>query len=152
MGRCIICTGIRLLLLFFPLYFFIFLSLQFSVLKFFVTLFSETMRPRRLKLGTHMGSGQMYHVYKNQASAAYSFLYFFIFLSLQFSTLKFFVTLLFGTVRPWYTREQWADVSCVLESGCCLFIPLFLYFSVSPFFNIEIFRHTFLGNFENLED
>ena len=81
-------------------YFFIFLSLQFSTLKFFVTLFLETMRPRRLKLDTHMDSGQLYHVYQNQAAASYSSLYFFIFLSLQFSTLKFLVTLFSGTVRP----------------------------------------------------
>ena len=135
------------------LYFFIFLSLQFSTLKFFVTLFSGTMRPRRLKLGTHVDSGQMYHVYRNQAAAAYclfissffflsnvqhwnfsshfsgtmrprrlkigtlvdsgqmyhvyqiqnaaaySSLYFFIFLSIQFLTLKFFVTFFSGILR-----------------------------------------------------
>ena len=81
------------------IYFFIFLSLQFSTLKFFVTLFSGTVRPRRLKHGTHVDSRQMYHVYWNQAAAAYLSLYFFIFL-LQFSTLKFFVTLFSGTVRP----------------------------------------------------
>ena len=55
----------------------------------FVTLFSGTVRPRRLKLGTHMDSEQVYHAYWSQAAAAYSSLYFFIFLSLQFSTLKF---------------------------------------------------------------
>ena len=82
------------------LYFFIFLSLQFSTLKFFITLFSGTMRPRRLKISTHVDSGQIYHVYQNQAAAAYSSLYFFIFLSLQFSTLKFFIALFSGTVRP----------------------------------------------------
>ena len=86
------------------LYFFIFLSLQFSTLKFFVTLFSGTLRPRRLKIGTRLGSakgnGQMYHVYQNQAAASYSSLYFFIFLSLQFSTLKFFITLFSGTMSP----------------------------------------------------
>ena len=76
------------------LYFFIFLSLQFSTLKFFVTIFSGTVRPRRLKIGTHMDSGQMYHVYQNQAATAHSSLYFLIFLSLQFSTLKFFITFL----------------------------------------------------------
>ena len=81
-------------------YFFIFLSLQFSTLKFFVTFFLGTMRPRRLKIGTCVDSGQMYHVYQNQAAAAYSSLYFFIFLSLQFSTLKIFITLFYGTVRP----------------------------------------------------
>ena len=71
----------------------VFLSLQFSTLKIFVTLFSGTLRPRRLKIGTHLDSGQMYHVYQNQAAAAYSSLYFFIVLSLQFSLLKFFFTL-----------------------------------------------------------
>ena len=82
------------------LYFFIFLSLQFSTLKFFITLFPGTVRPRRLKPGLHVDSGQMYHVYQNQVAAAYSSLCFFIFLSLQFSTLKSFVTLFSGTVRP----------------------------------------------------
>ena len=82
------------------LYFFIFLSLQFSTLKFFITLFSGTVRPRRLKLGTHVDSGQMYCVYRIQAAAAYSSHYFFIFLSVQFSNVKIFVTLFSGTVRP----------------------------------------------------
>ena len=71
------------------LYFFIFLSLQFSNIKFFVTLFSGTLSSSRLKLGTHVDSGQMYHVYWNQAAAAYSSLYFII-LSLQFSNIKSF--------------------------------------------------------------
>ena len=53
-----------------------------------------------MKIGTHVDSRQMYHVYQNQAAAAYSSLYFFIFLSLQFSTLKLFITLFSGTVRP----------------------------------------------------
>ena len=69
-------------------------QLTFQTVEFFVTLFSGTMRPRRLKLGTHVDSGQMYRVYRTQAAAAYLSLYFFIFLSLQFSTLKFFVTFL----------------------------------------------------------
>ena len=67
------------------LYFFTFLSLQFSTLKSFVTHFSGTVRPRILKLGTYV-----YLVYQNQAAAAYSFLYFFIFLSLQSSNIKNF--------------------------------------------------------------
>ena len=58
------------------------------------------MRPRRLKFGTHVDSRQMYCVYWNQAAAAYSSLYFFSFLSLQFQTLKIFVALFSGTVRP----------------------------------------------------
>ena len=70
--------------------FFIFLCLQFSNIKIFVTLFSGTVRPRRLKLGTHMDSGQMYRVYRNQAVATYLYLYFLIFLSLQFSNIEIF--------------------------------------------------------------
>ena len=90
MGRY---AGIMLLLLNCP-----FISSIFNI-EFFVTLFSGTMRHRRLKIGTHVGSGQMYQVYRNQAAAAYISLYFSIFISLQFSTLEFFVTLFSGTVR-----------------------------------------------------
>ena len=67
---------------------------------FFITLFSRTVRPRRLKLGTHVVSGQMYCVYRNQAAAAYSSLYFFVFLFLELSNLKIFFTLFSGTMRP----------------------------------------------------
>ena len=82
-------------------YFSIFLSLQVSSIKtFFVTLFSGTERPRRLKLGTHVDSGQMYRVYCNQAAAFICpFISSFFFLS-NFPALKFFVTLFSGTVRP----------------------------------------------------
>ena len=100
-------------------------------MKIFVTFFLRNVRPRRLKLGTHVDSGQMYRVYRNQAAAAYSPLYFFIFLS-NFQTLKFFVTLFSGTVRPRRLKlgTQWADVSCIQESGCCcLFVPSFFFLS-----------------------
>ena len=63
---------------------------NFQTLKNFVTLFSGTVRSRRLKLGTRMDSRQMYRVYRNQAAAAYSSLYFFIFLSLEFSNIEIF--------------------------------------------------------------
>ena len=117
------------------LYFFIFLSLQFSTLKCFVTLLSGTVRPRILKIGTHLDSGKMWHVYQNQAAASYSSLYFFIFLSLQFSTFKFFITLFSGTVRPRRLKLGTDIDSGQMESGCCfLFIPLFLHFSFSPIF------------------
>ena len=184
-----VCSGIRLLLL---IYSFLFLSLQFSNIRIFVTSFSGTVRPRRLKLDTHMDSGQMYriyrnkaaaaylslysvfflsnsqtlkifitlfsetvrprrlrlgahvdkggnyHVYRNQAATAYLSLYFFIFLSLQFSDIKMFCHTFLGNceaknISIWYTCRQWVDVSCISEWGCCcLFFPLFLYFSLSP--------------------
>ena len=78
---------------------FSFLS-NFQTLKFFVTLFSGTVRPRRLKLGTYVDSGQMYRVYRNQFAAAYSSLYFSFFFLSDCQALKFFVTLFAGTVRP----------------------------------------------------
>ena len=105
-----------------------FLLSNFQTLNFFATLFSGTVRPRRLKLGTHVDSGQIYR-------CSYLSLYFFIFL---FQTLKFFVTLFSGTVRPKIIKlgtivDKWVNVSCIPEWGCCrLFVPLFLHFSFSP--------------------
>ena len=59
------------------------------------------MRPRRLKLGTNMNSGWMYHVYQNQAAAAYFFLLIFSFFFLfNYQTLKIFVGDILGTMRP----------------------------------------------------
>ena len=136
------------------LYFFIFLSLQFSKLKFFVLLFSGIIRPRRLKIGTRIDSGQMYHVYQVQAAAAYSSLYFFIFLSLQFSTLKFFITLFSGTVRPRRLKlgthidsgqvyhVYWNQAAATYSSHY-FFIFLSLQFST-----LNFFCHTFLENCE----
>ena len=74
------------------LYFFIFFLSNFQTLKFFVTPFSGIVRPRRLKLGAHVDNGWMYCVYRNQAAAAYLSLYFFIFLSLEFSNIKRFLS------------------------------------------------------------
>ena len=86
-GNCIMFTGIRLLLvirLFISSFFFL------SNFQHWNLLFCHTVRPRRLKLGTQVDSGQMYHVYWNQAAAAFLSLYFFILLSLQFSKIKIF--------------------------------------------------------------
>ena len=75
MGSCIAFSRIRLLLHIRPFISSFFFLSSFQTLKFFVTLFSRTVRPRRLTLGTHLASGQMYSVYWNQAAAAYSSLY-----------------------------------------------------------------------------
>ena len=91
-GRCIVCTRIGLLLLICS-----FIHFSFSPIfehQNFSSHFSRTVRPRRLKLGTYVDSRQMYRVYRNQAAAAYSSLYFFIFFLSNFQTLKFFVILL----------------------------------------------------------
>ena len=93
-------TGIRLLLLIRPFISSFFFLSDFQTLKFFVTLFSGTARPRRLKLGTHVDNGQLYRVYRNQAAPAYSSLISSFFFLSNFLTLKFFVTRFSGTVRP----------------------------------------------------
>ena len=89
-GGWIVYTGIRLLLLIRPfLSSFFFLS-NFQTLQIFVTLFSGTVRPRRLKLGAHVDNGWMYCVYRNQVLLLFHFVYFFIFLSLQFLNIELF--------------------------------------------------------------
>ena len=96
---------------------------NFRTIKIFVALFSETVRPIKLKLNTHVDIGWMYRAYRNQtaafhlslgtlvdngwmyrvyqiqAAAAYLSLYFFIFLS-NYQTFTIFVTFFSGTVRP----------------------------------------------------
>ena len=67
------------------LYLFIFSLSNFQTLKFFVTLLSGPLRPRRLKLGTHVNSGWMYGVYQNQAICP--FIFYFSFSNIQ--VLKF---------------------------------------------------------------
>ena len=82
------------------LYFSFFFLSNFQTLKIFVTLFSGTVRPRRLKLVTHAENGLMYRVYRNHAASLirpFSFSFFFL---SSFQTLKCFVTLFSGTVRP----------------------------------------------------
>ena len=86
MGRCIVFTGIRLLLLIHDFISSVFLLSDFQTLKFFVTLFSGTVRPIKLTLDTHVDNGWMYHVYRNQAAASYLSL---ISLSPMFKSLKF---------------------------------------------------------------
>ena len=42
---------------------------NFQTFNVFVTLFSGTVRPRRLKLSSHVDSGQMFRIYGNKAAA-----------------------------------------------------------------------------------
>ena len=132
------------------------------------------MRPRRLKLGTHVDNGWMYHVYQNHAAALIGpFIFLFSFLS-NFQTLKFFVTLFTGTARPRiHTLMDSRQMYCVYrnkaaaahsslyfsffflsnfqtltelpESACyCLFVPLFFNF-LSNFQILNIFVTLFSG-------
>ena len=101
------------------LYFFIFLFLQFSNIKYFRRTFLRNCED--LKLGTHVDNGWMYRVYRNQAAAAHSSLYFFIFLS-NFQKLKkncrhFLRNCEDYKVETWYTHGQWVGVSCIMESS-----------------------------------
>ena len=158
-GRCIVYTEIRLLLLICPFISSIFFLSNFQTLKCFVTLFAGTVRPRRVKLGTRVDSGQMYHVYRNQAAATYLSLYFFIFLSLQFSNIKIisshFSQELWG-LEEWNLVHTWTVGSCTeyTESGCCLclFVPLFLHFSFSPVFKLLFFYDNFAPELRGIKN
>ena len=67
---CFMWKRTRFLLLILPLI--IFLSLQFSnIKKKLIFLFSGTESHTKLKLGLHMDSGLMYHVYLNRAAGVY---------------------------------------------------------------------------------
>ena len=135
------------------IYFFIFLLLQFSN-KIFVTLFSGTVRPRRLKLCSFMDSGQMYHIYRNQAAAAYSFLFFSFFFRSNFQRLKIFITLISGTLRPSRlilgTHVDSGQMYCVYwNQAAVAYSSLYFFIFLSlQFSNIKIFRHSFLRNCE----
>ena len=135
-----------------PFIFSFFFPSNFQALIFFVTLFSETVRPRWLKLSAHVDSGQMYRVYRNQTAAAYlSFISSFFFLS-NFQALNFFVTLFSGTVRPRRLKlgthldsGQMYRVYWHQAAAPYLSFYFFIFLSLQ-FSNINIFRHTFLRN------
>ena len=48
-------------------------------MEIFVRLFSETVRPTKLKLGTRMDNGLLHRAYQNQVSAIYLSPYLFVF-------------------------------------------------------------------------
>ena len=138
-GRCMVYTGIRLLLLICPFISSFFFLSNFQTLQLFITLFSGTVRPRRLKLNTRVDSWQLYHVFRNQAAAAYLSLYSVFFLS-NFQTLKIFVTLFSGIVRPRrlklgaYVDNGWMYRVYRNQAAAAYSSYLFLHFSFSPIF------------------
>ena len=148
------CTGIRLLLLIRPFissFFFLFLS-NFQTLKYFVTLFSGTVRPGRLILGTHVDSGQMYCVNRDQAAAAaYSSLYFFSFFLSNFQTLKSFVALFSGSVSPIKLKlDRHVDSGQIYRVYCNRAVAsylslIFLFFFLSNVQKLNIFVTLFSG-------
>ena len=75
--------------LFVPLFFIFFLS-AFQTLNIFVTLFSGTVRHRRLKLGSHVENGWMYRVFRIHAAALICPFIISIFFLSNFQALKMF--------------------------------------------------------------
>ena len=149
-GRCIVYIGIRLLLHLHPFISSIFLLSNFLTLKFFITLFSGTVRPRRLKLGTHVDSVQMYRVYQNQAAAAYLSLYSPFFFLSNFQTWKFFVNLSSRTVRPrslkLVTHVENGWMYRVYRNHAAALIRPFIFSFFSNFQTLKIFVTLFSGN------
>ena len=140
MGGCIVYTWIRLLLLIHPSVSSFFFLSNFQTLKIFVSLFSGTVRPRRLKLGRHLDNGWMCRVYRNQAAAAYSSLYFFFFFLSNFQTLNIFVTFFSGTVRPrrlklcTHVDNEWMYSVYQNQAAAAYLSFYFFHFSFSPVF------------------
>ena len=127
---------------------------NFQTLKFFVTLYSGTVRPRRLKLGTHMDSGQMYLVYRNQAAALiHPFISSFFFVS-NYQTLEIFVTFFSVTVRSKRfklgTHMNSGQMYRVYQNqAAAAYLSLYFFIFLSlQFSNIKIFRHTLLTKCE----
>ena len=129
--------------LFVPL-FFISLS-NFQRLKCFVTCLPGTVRPTKLKLGSHVDSGCMYRVYQNQTAALICpFISSFFFLS-KFQTFKIFAIFFSGTVMPTKlklgTHVNNRLIYCVWQNqaaGAYSSLYLFIFLSLlCP--NIEIF-------------
>ena len=104
-----------------------------------------------MKLVTHMETGWMYRVYWNQAAAAYSSLYFFIFFLYNFQTSKFFAYFsqeLWG-LEDWNLVHTWTVGRCILYTRIrlLLLISLFIssFFSLSNFQTLQIFVTLFSG-------
>ena len=139
-GRCVY-TRIRLLLICPFISSFLFLS-SFQTLKFFVTLFSRTVRARRLKLGTHMDQWADVLCIPESGCCCLLVPLFLHFLSVQFSNIKIFRTLLSGTLRP-----RRLKLGTHVDSGWCMVytrirLLLLIRSFIFSFSNIQIFLGT----------
>ena len=150
-GRCIVYTGIRLLLLIHPLMSSFFFFSNFQALNFLSHFSQELWGLKDWNLVHTWKSGQMYRVYWNQTAAAYSSLFFIIFLPLQFSNIKIFRHFsqeLWG-LESWNLVHVWKAVGCIMYTQIMLlhkFILLFFHFSFSLIF--KFFVTHFLRNCE----
>ena len=142
-GRCIVSTRIRLLLLILSLCFFYFSFSPIFKHYLFSSHFSQELWGLEGWSFVHVDSGQLFRVYWNQATAAYSSLYFFLFLSLNFPS--HFSQELWG-LESWNLVHTWTVGRCIMYTGIrlllliCPFISSFfflnfLFFSLSPVFS-----------------
>ena len=135
-GRRMVYTGIRLLLLIHPFISSVFFLSNFQTLKIFVTLFSETVRPIKLTLDTHVDNGWMYCVYRNQAAASYLSL---ISLSPVFKNFKF---------SSHFSQELWSQnslnlVHLLTVGGCILYTRIRLLPLICPLISSFFFLSSY---------
>ena len=99
------------------------------------------LRPRRLKLGTHVDNGRMYHVYRNHAAALIHPFIFFIFLSnfQAFKKMSEFSEKLWG-LEGWNFIQTWTVGSCIV------FTKIRMLLLIQPFSS----SFFFLSNFQIL--
>ena len=107
---------------------FSFLS-NFQTLKLFITLFTRTVRPRRLKVGIP------------ESGCCLSVPLFLHFLSLLFSSLKTFRHTSYRNcedqkVKTWYTCGQWQRYPVYQNQAAAAYSPLYVLFFLS-----QIFKH-----------
>ena len=143
--RCIVYTGIRLLLLIHSFSFSFFFLFNFQTLIFFVALFSETVMPIKLTLDTNMDNGWMYCVHRSQAATSY------FFLSIV-QTFKILVALFSGPVRPKKFQlgtpidNRWMYRVYQNQAAAAYLSLYFFNFLSLHLSNINNFRHIFLRN------
>ena len=152
---CFICKRTRFLLLILPLISSFFFLSNFQIYRRSICLFSGTERHTKLKLGPHMDSRLMYHVYLNQTAGVCLFLHFFNFLSLKFQNIKF---LSHFSVRPTKLKldtrihGQRVNLLCTsTTSSQNILVPLFFFFFLSfqlakikKLASAKLFQHTSL--------
>ena len=125
------------------LYSFFFLTI-FQTLKIFVILFSGTVRTMKLKRGTHVDSGWMYHVYRNQALVAY-FSFISPFFSLQFSNIKKCCRT-FPTVRTTKLRlGTHVDSGWMYHAALAAYLSCYFFIFFTNFQTLKSFAALFSG-------
>ena len=135
-GRCIVYIGIRLLLLFVPLFLHFSFS-NFQTLNFFQTFCCTFLRNcEACKVETWYTRRQWVDVIR-LLLLILPFISSFFFLS-NFQILKYFVTLFSGMwgLEDWNFVHTWTVGRCIVYIGIrllLLFVPLFLHFSFSNF-------------------